>query len=80
MFPKRAVTSYVRPLSNPKEEEVSSRSSSHLHTGVKTPPNSKLIPDWITSLETPTKKDITLISIGSGPGVRYKKLPFPTKI
>jgi hypothetical protein len=37
MFPKRAVTSYVQPLSNPKDEEVSvavsSRSSSHLHTG-----------------------------------------------
>jgi hypothetical protein len=84
MFPKRAVTSYVRPLSNPKEEEVtveaSSLLSSHLHAGVKTPSNSKLIPDWITSLQTPTKKDITLISIGSGPGVRYKKHPFPTKI
>jgi hypothetical protein len=84
MFPKRAVTSYVRPLSNPKEEEVnvevSSRSSSHLHTEVKTPSNSKLIPDWITSLQTPIKKDIILNSIGSGAGVRYKELPFPTKI
>jgi hypothetical protein len=84
MFPKRAVTSYVRPLSSPKEEEesveVSSWLSSHLHTGVKTPSNSKIIPDWITSLQIPTKKDVTLICIGSGPGVRYKELAFPTKV
>jgi hypothetical protein len=48
--------------------------------GVKTPSNSKLIPDWITKLQSPTKKDVTLISLGSGPGVRYKEHPFPTKI
>jgi hypothetical protein len=40
----------MRPTAlSPKEEEVSievsSRLSRHLHTGVKTPSNSKLIPD-----------------------------------
>jgi hypothetical protein len=84
MFPKREVTSYVRPLSNPKEEEevsieVSSRLSSHLHTGVKTPSNSKLIPDWITNLQTPTKIDVTLILLAQGPGFGTRNSPFPRR-
>jgi hypothetical protein len=58
----------MRPTAfRPKEEvsiEVSFRASRHLHTGVKTPWNSKLIPDWITKLQIPTKNDVTLISIG----------------
>jgi hypothetical protein len=75
----------MRPTAfEPKEEEVrievSFRLSRHLHTGVKTPLNSKLIPDWITKLQIPTKNDVTLISIGSGPGVRYKEHLFPKKI
>jgi hypothetical protein len=72
----------MRPAAfRPKEEvEVSSRLSRHLHTGVKTHSNSNLIPDWTTELQIPTKKDLTLISIGSGPGVQYKEHPFPTKI
>jgi hypothetical protein len=66
----------------PKEEvsiEVSSRLSRHLHTGMKTPPNSKLIPDWITKLQIPTKNDVTLISIGSGPGFGTMNTPFPRR-
>jgi hypothetical protein len=40
----------------------------------------KLISDWLTKLQIPTKKDATLISTGSGPGVRYKDHTFPMKI
>jgi dipeptidase len=61
--------------SYPKEEVSKYRSEFSIEssppTGVKTPSNSKLIPDWITKLQTPTNKDVTLVPIGSGPGVRY---------
>jgi hypothetical protein len=62
-----------------EQKEKATATESSPPTRIKTHSEVKLILDWIIKLQAPTKKDATLISIGSEPGAKRKNQHFPLK-